>query len=112
MEAKYPITFCLPEGETTIEISGEEYIWHAAQAAGLALPSRCRVGWCLSCAGRIIGEGEVDTSAARRYYAADRAAGFILPCTARPRSPLCLRTHQEAAMRQHRQELGLPAPPG
>ncbi len=111
MRLSYPVTFLLPDGEKTLEVGAGEYLWHAAELAGLRLPSRCRVGWCLTCAARLE-TGEVDNSSARRYFEADRQAGFILPCTARPRSPLRLRTHQEEAMRQHRLALGLPAPLG
>ncbi len=104
----YPVTFLLPDETRTLEIGADQYIWHAAEQAGLRLPSRCRVGWCLTCAARLEA-GEVDQSSARRYFEADRRAGFILPCTARPRSRLRLRTHQEEAMRQFRQSLGLAA---
>jgi ferredoxin len=90
-------------------VAEDEFIWQAAGRAGIDLPSRCRIGWCLTCAARLLEPGEVDQSAARRYFAADRAAGYILPCTARPRSDLVIATHQAAAMRRHREALGLPA---
>jgi len=57
-------------------------------------------------------EGSWDNGDARRYYDADREAGFALICTAKPRSNLRLRTHQRAAMQRHRAVLGLPAPRG
>jgi ferredoxin len=106
----YPVTLQTPTGDHTISVAEDEFLWQAAGRAGIDLPSRCRIGWCLTCAARIVGAGEVDQSAARRYFPEDRAAGFILPCTARPRSPLRLQTHQQAAMRRHREALGLPAP--
>ncbi|HVA63406.1 MAG TPA: 2Fe-2S iron-sulfur cluster-binding protein [Terriglobales bacterium] len=105
------VELVLPEMRAVLAVGEDQFVWQAAGRAGIALPSRCRIGWCLTCAARLLapGEGEVDQSAARRYFAEDRAAGFILPCTARPRSDLIVLTHQAEAMRQHRLALGLPA---
>ena len=108
--AIYPVQLVLPEGEREIAVPANRFIWQVAGEAGIALPSRCRIGWCLTCAARLLAPGDFDNSAARRYFPQDRAAGFILLCTARPRSPLRLLTHQAEAMRRHRQALGLPAP--
>ena len=52
----------------------------------------------------------MDQSAAASYFDADRAAGFTLLCTARPRTDLIIKTHRQDAMRKHRQAHGLPAP--
>ena len=66
-----------------------------------ALPAICHQGRCLTCAARLIA-GEVDQSAAASYFDQDRAAGFALLCTARPRSNLVLQTHQQWEMRLSR----------
>ncbi len=101
-----------PEGATLrLEVSGDQTIWDAAAEAGTTLPHTCPQGWCLSCAGKVLA-GEWDQSEAPRYFPADRAAGFILLCTARPRSPLRILVHQKAAMRDHRLAQGLRAPRG
>ncbi|MFF0144098.1 2Fe-2S iron-sulfur cluster-binding protein [Amycolatopsis sulphurea] len=63
-----------------------ESILDAALRNGVRMSSLCRQGWCTRCAMRLVA-GEVDQSAARRYYPADRAAGFALACTARPPPP-------------------------
>ena len=84
-------------------------MWRAAERAGLRLPAICQQGRCLTCAARLR-EGEVDQSSADMYFPEDREAGFVLLCTARPRSSLVLETHQEDAMRTHRRAKGLPAP--
>jgi ferredoxin len=104
----YQVTLVMPAGRAQVRVGADEFIWQAAGRAGIDLPSRCRIGWCLTCAARLLQPGEVDPSAARRYFAEDRKAGFILPCTARPRSDLVIATHQAAAMRAHRVALGLP----
>ncbi|MGH9541862.1 MAG: 2Fe-2S iron-sulfur cluster-binding protein [Terriglobales bacterium] len=109
--ARHRVVYVTPQGEFSLQVDEADFLWQAAGRAGIDLPSRCRIGWCLTCAGRLLEPGEFDQSAARRYYDEDRAAGFILLCTARPLSPLRILTHQAEAMRRHRFALGLPAPP-
>lgn len=109
--AAYQVTFELAGGAVTIEVRPDEFILAAARRAGLDLPSLCEQGWCLTCAARVLA-GEVDQSASRRFYAADGAAGFALPCTAKPRSALRLRPGATDAMRAHRDAHRLPAPRG
>jgi ferredoxin len=101
----------MPDGsERQLEVEGDEYILVAAFREGLELPHMCLQGWCLSCAGRVLGEGCWDQSHSRRYFDEDREAGYILLCTARPCSDLKIRTHQRIPMRDHRIAEGLPAP--
>ncbi len=88
----------------------DQHIWDAANAVGVELPSICHQGRCLTCAGRLLEPGDFDASDAVAYFPEDRAAGFILLCTAFPRSDLEIRTHEQLVMRQHRRALGLPAP--
>lgn len=59
----------------------------------------CEQGWCLACAARLI-EGEVDSSAALTHYPEDDAAGFVLICSALPRSDLVLRQHETETRRE------------
>jgi ferredoxin len=107
----HTVTLILPDdSQARLEVGEEETILSAVYRAGLDLPSMCLQGWCITCTGRVEGEGEWDQSAARRYYPQDREAGFILLCTARPRSDLTIRTHQRAALRDRRIRLKLPTP--
>lgn len=109
----YPVTFLLPDGsQPRLEVGEDEFILNAAYQAGLELPSMCLQGWCITCAARVEGEGDWDQSASRRYFPKDRAEGFILLCTAKPRSALWIRPHQRIAMRDHRLALQLPTPHG
>ncbi len=94
----------------TLEVAADESIWDAAFREGLMLPSSCLQGWCTTCAARVL-EGEFDPAEALRYYPEDKQAGVILLCTARPLSPMRIRTDQRDAMRAHRR-LGLPTPRG
>jgi len=98
------------EEERTIQVGGDEHIWDAAFAAGIELPALCHQGYCLTCAARLENGGEVDQSDSLVYFPDDREAGFVLPCTGKPRSDLRLRTHQQRQMREFRKQKGLPAP--
>jgi ferredoxin len=107
----FQVTLLLPNGdETTIPVAREEHIWDAAFAAGINLPALCHQGYCLTCAARLVGSGEVDQSDSLVYYPEDREAGFVLPCTGKPRSNLKLRTHQAKEMREFRKQRKLLAP--
>lgn len=107
----WQVTFLLPDGSVkTIEVGEDEFLLIAAYHAGLDLPSLCLQGWDLVCAGQVEGGGEWDQTASRRYFAADRQAGFILLCTAKPRSNLRIHTHRHAAMRDFRLAHRLPTP--
>ena len=109
--ATYEVTFLTEERHLTVAVADNEYLLNAGAEAGLELPYMCLQGWCTTCAARVL-EGQVDQSEARRIYPQDEAAGFVLLCSAFPRSNLRLLTHQKEAMRAHRRELGLPAPRG
>jgi ferredoxin len=112
MTERYDVELIFPDGETRrLEVSADESIWDAATRAGVELPSMCLQGWCTTCAGRVL-EGEFDPAEALRYYPEDKEAGFILLCTARPRSAMRILTHQRDAMRAHRTKHGLPTPRG
>ncbi|MGA8026794.1 MAG: 2Fe-2S iron-sulfur cluster-binding protein [Bryobacteraceae bacterium] len=98
-----------PEGQRSFVCHRDEFVWNAAARNGTLLPSICHQGRCLTCAGRLL-SGAVDQSSANSFYPEDKRAGFVLLCTAQPRSELHVRTHQQWAMREHRAKLGLPAP--
>jgi ferredoxin len=106
----FTVTLVTPEGERTLRVANDQHIWDAAASAGIKLPAMCHMGYCLTCAARLEAGGEFDQSDARQYFAEDRAAGFILLCTAKPRSDLRIGTHQQRAMRRFRLDAGLPAP--
>ncbi|MDH6574600.1 ferredoxin [Kitasatospora sp. MAP5-34] len=94
---------------STIAARPGEFLLDAAARHGLWLPRTCCQGWCTSCAARIE-QGQVEHSAARRFYPADESAGFALLCTARPLSAVTVLAGQHAAFREHRIRNGLPVP--
>jgi ferredoxin len=110
--AAYQVTLRLPDGsEHTLPASHDQHLLDAALEAGLDLPYRCLQGWCLTCAARLL-KGRVDQQHSRRYFAEDRDAGFILPCTGRAQSDLLIETHARDAMRRNREAHHLPFPRG
>jgi ferredoxin len=109
--ATYHVTFITNGQEVQTEVRDDQYLLDAAAAAGLELPFMCLQGWCTTCAGRVL-SGTVDQSEALRVYPQDEAAGFVLLCSAFPRSDLRILTHQKEELRNQRGSLGLPAPRG
>jgi ferredoxin len=109
--ATYQVTFVTNGREVRTDVGEDEYLLDAAAAAGLELPAMCLQGWCTTCAGRVL-QGTVDQSEALRVYPQDEAAGFVLLCSAFPRSDLRILTHQKEELRALRRSLALPAPRG
>ncbi len=68
-----------------VEVSENQYILNAAEAAGLRLPVGCRYGVCITCAARLI-EGKVDQSQAVALKPTQESMGYVLLCIAYPRS--------------------------
>jgi len=96
---EHQVTFITDGREMQVPVKEDQYLLDAGVEAGLDLPYMCLQGWCTTCE-------------ARRYYPEDRAAGFVLLCSAHARSDLRVQTHQKEEMRQHRKALGLPTPRG
>jgi ferredoxin len=99
-----------PYGECDVTVRPTEHIRDAAKPAAITLSAIGHQGRCLTCAGQLLEPGEFDSSDAVSYFAQDREAGFILLCTAKPRSDLRIRTHIQTEMRRMRTKCGLPAP--
>ena len=68
-----------------VEVSSEERLLDALEAAGLRLPYGCRHGACITCAARLL-DGTVDQSAGKALKPAQQAAGYVLLCVARAQS--------------------------
>jgi len=105
----HTVTFVTPSGGEYVAdaVPEDEYLIVAASKAGLEIETWCQVGWCLTCASRLL-EGEVDHGQARRFFDEDRAAGFVLPCVALPRSDCRILVGQRDTMRAHRDDHDLP----
>lgn len=106
----FQVTLSTPLGTRTLTAGRNQHLWDAAQAAGVSLPAICHQGRCLTCAGQLQGPGEIDARDAECYFLVDREAGYVLLCTAKPRSDLHIKTNVEVEMRRHRLKHGLPAP--
>jgi ferredoxin-NADP reductase/ferredoxin len=75
------VVFCT-SGQEALDCT-KETILEAAEALGLSIPSACRAGVCGTCKTRKL-SGDVSMDCEDGLDAADRSAGFILACTARP----------------------------
>ncbi|MCL4541856.1 MAG: 2Fe-2S iron-sulfur cluster binding domain-containing protein [Chloroflexi bacterium] len=105
------VEFIFDDRVEPVAVREDEFILTAARRAGLELPSLCEQGWCITCACCLL-SGIVDQSASRRYFAADRDAGFVLICTGRPKADVQLRPYASEAMRRFRIAHRLPVPRG
>ncbi|SOC82632.1 ferredoxin [Ensifer adhaerens] len=106
-----------PDGSWTFEAPSDEYLLYALIDHGIESPFICEQGWCLACAAKLV-SGVVDDCDALTRYPEDREGGFLLLCSALPRSDLVLvqdirETRRE--MTQHRiglNQLARAYPPG
>src|SRR3954465_2979676 len=78
------------DGDERLGARADEPVLAAAERAGLQWPNSCRNGTCRTCLRRL-GTGEVAYAIDwPGVLAEERAAGWFLPCVARPRSDLVL----------------------
>jgi len=90
VSATYQIRLERPDGVHEFTASADEYLLYALIDAGIESPFICEQGWCLACAAWVE-RGEVDRADALTLYPEDAASGFVLLCSAKPRSDLILR---------------------
>lgn len=88
------------QGKThTLQVPDNETILSVADAAGLDLPSSCYAGICTTCAGQII-QGTVDQSGGMGVSPELQNQGYVLLCSAYPRSDLKIETEKEDTVYQ------------
>ena len=78
----------------TLTVPDDTKILDAAHQAGLELPSSCCAGVCGTCASQIL-EGEVDHGDSMGLGPELTAEGYVLICSAYPRSDLKIETDKE-----------------
>lgn len=70
----------------TFRVAEGQHVIDAALAAGIRLPYSCKGGMCCTCRAKLV-EGEVDMDRNFSLEPWEIAAGFVLTCQARPRTP-------------------------
>jgi len=78
----------------TISLPSDRPILDVALESGIELPSSCNAGVCTTCAAIIL-EGEVDQSDAAGIGRDIQKQGYVLLCSAYPRSDLKIETEKE-----------------
>jgi CDP-4-dehydro-6-deoxyglucose reductase len=92
----------LAQSRLRFDVAPGETVLAAGLRQGLALPFGCQGGTCASCRVRLL-EGRVEHAPdARALSQAERDAGYILMCQARPLSDLELQLHQPERLEQLR----------
>lgn len=78
----------------TFQIGEDEIILEVALNQGLELPYSCSAGVCTTCAGKIL-EGHVEQGDAAGIGTELKNKGYVLLCSAHPRSDLVIESEQE-----------------
>lgn len=94
----YSITLINEEtgDQKTIQVPEDEFIYDIAELEGIDLPASCRAGSCISCAGKVI-SGSVEHERAF-LKPEEEDAGFMLTCSAYPRSDCKILVNQEDSL--------------
>ena len=81
-------TIVLQPGAIAFEAEGDTCILHAAESAGIALPSSCRNGTCRTCICRVKSGVAAHLIEWPGLSFDEKAEGYILPCVAVARGDL------------------------
>lgn len=100
-KSTFTVTLKNPDGDQVVEYDPAsdmyllDYLDELDNADDFAeLPYACRAGSCSACAGKVV-SGTVDASGCGFLDEEQKAAGWILTCTAKPTSDVVIETHQE-----------------
>ncbi|CCH67621.1 soluble [2Fe-2S] ferredoxin [Richelia intracellularis HH01] len=95
MTRTYTVEFKHQGSIHTLQVPENKTILSVADIAGFKLPSSCYAGVCTTCAARITNGGSVDQTDGMGINPDLQKQGYVLLCTAYPRSNLEIETEQE-----------------
>lgn len=84
---------------STVTVPADQTILSVALDQGLELPYSCSAGVCTTCAAQVL-EGDVDQSDAMGLSPDLQEQGYVLLCSAYPRSDLTIETEKEEKVYQ------------
>ena len=91
----FNVTLSFPDGSSqVVECDEDTYILDSVEEAGVDLRYSCRIGACSSCAAKVV-SGEVDNEDQTFLDDDQLAEGYILTCTAYPKSDCTILVEQE-----------------
>ena len=97
-KSTFTVTLKNPDGDVTFECPPDQFILDEAEEQEIEgaddLPYACRAGSCSACAGKIV-SGTMDVGGCGFLDDDQKAAGFVLTCTAKPTSDVVIETHKE-----------------
>ena len=100
-KSTFTVTLKTPDGDIVFECPPDQYVLDEAEEQEIegadGLPYACRAGSCSACAGKLV-SGTMDTSACGFLSEEQKAAGWVLTCTAKPTSDCVIETHKEDDM--------------
>jgi ferredoxin len=94
MSTTYTVTINHNGATSTVQVPADQTILQVALDSGIELPSSCLAGVCTTCAAKVV-SGTVEQPDAMGVSSELQAEGYVLLCTAYPRSDVTVEAGKE-----------------